>query len=105
MARNPYYDSSHWDTLRRAALNRDHGLCVVPGCGQRAQVVDHIRTRLPTPQPCSEDVLENLRSLCFQHDAQVKERSRGDGRRKQGGQFKIRGCDVDGRPLDPKRRS
>jgi len=37
------YNTEHWRRLRSAALRRDGNMCVVPGCGQRAVVVDHIK--------------------------------------------------------------
>ena len=45
--------------------------------------------------------LDNLRSLCATHDAQVKEHKHGpDGvRRGRGGRPIVRGCDRDGWPL------
>jgi len=104
MATNPYYHSTHWRRLRQQCLERDGWTCVVDGCHAIARVVDHIIARPLTSLPCAEDRLGNLRSLCLEHDAQVKEIRRGDSYRKQGGAFRIRGCDVDGVPLDPKRR-
>jgi hypothetical protein len=98
MSCNPYYSSRHWRGLRAAALERDRHTCVVAGCGRRAIVVDHIETRPLTPLPCEADRLENLRSLCASHDASVKERG---GRRRQGGAFKVKGCDAEGRSVDP----
>jgi hypothetical protein len=98
---NPYYQSRHWQALRLERLFRDGYRCTVPGCGVRAAVVDHIETRSPTPIACSADRIDNLRSLCLSHDAQVKEFR---GRRKQGGRFKVRGCDAEGWPNDPARR-
>lgn len=93
-----YYRSAHWRQLRWACFERDGGLCVVPGCRRRARVADHIVTRPDVPCPTELDVLSNLRSLCASHDAQVKELG---GKRKQGGEFAVRGCDESGWPLDP----
>jgi hypothetical protein len=57
------------------------------------------------PTPCDADRLDNLRCLCLSHDSQVKERHRGQGgTRRSSGQFKLKGCDADGWPLDPQRR-
>lgn len=67
-------------------------------------VADHIKTRQPVPFACEQDRLDNLRTLCLSHDAQVKETRRGQSYRKQGGTFKVKGCDEDGWPLDPGRR-
>jgi hypothetical protein len=98
---SPYYQSAHWKALRRACISRDGGACTVPGCPKPGRVADHIETRPDVPHPCELDTLSNLRSLCFSHDAQVKERG---GQRKQAGSFKVRGCDANGWPLDPSRR-
>lgn len=97
---NPYYSSAHWRALREQCLRRDGYRCVV--CGAIACIVDHVVTRpSDAVESTAYDVLENLRSLCKQHDAQVKER--GPRRvRKQGGHFTIRGCSADGIPVDPR---
>jgi 5-methylcytosine-specific restriction enzyme A len=93
-----YYQSKHWRALRQACFDRDHGRCTVKGCHAGARVADHIETRPHLPHPTDADVLSNLRSLCLSHDAQVKERN---GKRKQGGEFRVKGCDASGRSLDP----
>ena len=100
-----YYRSPHWRTLRRACLLRDGFSCTVPGCGREGRVADHIEARPPSAQPTAADRLDNLRTLCLSHDAQVKEQRRGQSySRKQGGSFKLRGSDAEGWPLDPARR-
>jgi 5-methylcytosine-specific restriction enzyme A len=100
---NPFYGSVFWKTLRRQALERDHHRCTVPGCPNTSRMgrlyVDHIQTRPFVPFPTPRDVLENLRTLCGTHDAQVKEQ-RG-GVRRQGGKLTVKGCDALGQPLDP----
>jgi hypothetical protein len=96
-----YYQSSHWKTLRAQCIARDEGRCVVKGCTETGVVADHIRTRPPAPNACYADRLDNLRTLCLTHDAQVKEFK---GVRKQGGEFRVKGCDAQGWPLDPERR-
>lgn len=102
MSSSPYYQTPHWKVLRAQCLERDGGRCVVAGCARTAVTADHIKTRPPVPHPCPLDRLDNLRSLCATHDAQVKERG---GVRKQGGEFKVKGCDAEGWPLDPARRA
>ena len=98
MSGNPYYSSPHWRRRRRAALKRDGYRYTVRGCFARATHVDHIVTRpRGITVPCPEDRLDNLRSLCTTHDAQIKEDS--SGRRRRGGRPVLRGCDVDGWPL------
>jgi len=102
MPGNPYYSSKHWRALRKAALIRDRHRCTVEGCEWIATHVDHIRTRPNVPYPTEFDVLSNVRSLCRRHDNQVKEIG---GLRKQGGTFKVKGCDVNGWPIDPRHRA
>jgi hypothetical protein len=97
VARHGYYSTAHWRALRQAALRRDGGNCVVPRCTARATIVDHIITRPPVGWPTAADRLDNLRSLCATHDAQIKEQ-RG-GQRGRGGRPVLRGCDIDGWPL------
>jgi 5-methylcytosine-specific restriction endonuclease McrA len=94
-ATRSYYRTPEWRRLRQAALDRDLHTCTVPGCGDRAVVVDHIVSRTRG----GADVLENLRSLCREHDNQIKEDAAGVRRR--GGLTVVRGCGVDGTPLDP----
>src|SRR5215207_2766328 len=93
--KDAYYRSAHWRQLREAALQRDRNTCVVPGCGQRATIVDHIKAR----RDRGADLLANLRSLCRDHDNQVKERP--NGKRANAGKLVVRGCDAHGMPLDP----
>ena len=101
---NPYYSSPHWKALRAACIRRDRGVCTVEGCSQPGRVADHIETRPDVPHPTPQDRLDNLRLLCLSHDSQVKEQRRGNSStRRQGGEFKVKGCDVDGWPLDPQR--
>lgn len=99
MPGNPYYRSKHWKALRARALQRDRNICTTPGCGERATIVDHKKTRPNTQQPTPFDVLDNLRSLCRRCDNQVKEL--GTKRRSQA-QTRAVGCDADGIPRDPK---
>ena len=72
MAKNRFYQSPEWRDLRALALARDGGRCVF-GCGRPANVVDHIATRPDLPHLCEADQLINLRSLCWQCDARIKE--------------------------------
>jgi len=95
MSADPFYRSKRWKSLRKAALRRDLFTCVVPGCGQPAFAVDHIKAR----RAGGSDTLENLRSLCKDHDLAVKER-RG-GKRANAGRLMVKGCYADGSPRDP----
>jgi 5-methylcytosine-specific restriction protein A len=92
---DPFYQTKAWRALREARLRLDRHTCVVPGCGQRAKVVDHIVPRLAG----GADAMWNLRSLCAAHDNQIKERA--DGKRANKGKLVVRGCHPDGSPRDP----
>jgi 5-methylcytosine-specific restriction endonuclease McrA len=101
MAKHGYYTTPHWKALRRAALARDDYRCTVPGCRADATHVDHIVTRQRCAEPTPFDRLDNLRSLCATHDAQIKER--GNGQRGCNGRPMLRGCDIDGWPFASRR--
>lgn len=92
---DPFYFTKTWQRLREARLQIDHHTCVVPGCGQRATVVDHVVAR----RAGGADTIGNTRSLCAIHDAQVRQRP--DGRRAHGGKLFVKGCDPLGNPIDP----
>lgn len=62
-----------------------------------ASVVDHIATRPRSPYPTAADHLDNLRSLCRMHDAQIKELA--SGIRRHDGNLAAKGCDNEGWPL------
>jgi hypothetical protein len=96
MATHGYYSTPHWRRLSQAALTSDGYRCTVIGCGRRATHVDHIITRPRSPEPTPEDRLDNLRSLCATHDAQIKEQR--SGRRGRGGRLVVKGCDPAGWP-------
>ena len=64
-----YYLTPEWRDLRRQTLERDGGVCTVPGCGRPAVVADHIVTR----KVGGADALHNLRSLCRLHDNRFRE--------------------------------
>jgi 5-methylcytosine-specific restriction endonuclease McrA len=87
-----------WQMRRLEALERDNYTCVAPYCGAPATVVDHIISR----RDGGSDDFENLRSLCWTHEKQVKEQplAQGGGRRNDG---KVRGqCKPkSGYPSDP----
>jgi hypothetical protein len=101
MARNAYYRSPHWRALKQTTHKRDGFRCVVPGCQTPTYrlTCDHIRRRPNVDYPTSFDVLSNTRTLCGNHDAQIKEMASGE--RRQGGRLIVKGCDASGRPLDP----
>jgi 5-methylcytosine-specific restriction enzyme A len=97
MASHGYYHSRHWKELRAAALLRDGYRCTVAGCRAPARIVDHIKTRPRSEDPTPADRLDNLRSLCAHHDAQIKEHR--NGQRGRGGRPVLKGVGVDGWPL------
>jgi hypothetical protein len=100
---NPFYQSNEWRELRTERLRIDGGMCTVIGCAASARFVDHKVARPPScPVTCAEDRIDNLRSLCGYHDSQVKELRRGHPERRNGGEFKVKGCDAEGIPFDPK---
>lgn len=101
MARNNYYCTPHWAALKRACHERDGWHCTVVGCQTPTYrlTCDHIRTRPNVDYPTAADVLANVRTLCGNHDRQVKELS--SGKRRQDGKLIVKGSDVTGHPLDP----
>src|SRR5689334_1117391 len=90
----PFYKTKVWRELREQRLCLDAYRCIVPGCEARAVVVDHVNS---SERGCAVP-LDRLRSLCRDHDNQVKEDGRG--RRKNEGRLHLRGCDEHGMPLD-----
>jgi hypothetical protein len=101
MARNSYYRTQHWRTLKQACHERDGWRCTVAGCQTPTYrlTCDHIRRRPNVSYPTALDVVENTRTLCGNHDAQVKEKA--SGARRRDGKLVVMGCDVTGTPLDP----
>lgn len=97
-----FYRKAFWRKLRLRRLQQDHFQCTVEGCHQPAAIVEHTVTRPDTPDPCEVDRIDLLRSLCRQHDNQVKERKAGQPERRSGGKTTITGADADGAPLDPR---
>jgi 5-methylcytosine-specific restriction endonuclease McrA len=73
---DPFYRSTDWRALRVFVLERDGHRCAVPGCVERASVVDHVKSR----RFGGTDDPDNLRSLCRAHDYRFRERP--DGKRK-----------------------
>jgi 5-methylcytosine-specific restriction endonuclease McrA len=74
---DPYYRSDEWRELRGERLRIDDYVCAVPGCGERAIIVDHVIAR----KDGGPDAIDNLRSLCRAHDNRVKEDTTGARRR------------------------
>jgi len=78
---DPYYLTPEWRELRRQTLERDGGVCIVPGCGRAAVVADHIVSR----KEGGADALRNTRSLCRLHDNRFREGPTGRRRERAGG--------------------
>jgi hypothetical protein len=97
-----FYYSPAWRQLRKVALRRDGYRCTVCGIsiskpGQAR--VDHIKPVQTHPDLALS--LDNLRSLCANHDNQGhREKPRGSGAARDE-KFVIGGCDARGLPLDP----
>jgi len=70
---DPFYASPEWKALRRLRLEIDGHACVIPGCGKTARIVDHVISR----RTGGADTIENLRSLCVDHDNRFKENHLG----------------------------
>ena len=96
-----FYRSPFWRALRAKRLAIDNHQCTVPGCDSPARIVEHTITRPHVDGPCSVDRIELLRSLCADHDNQIKERVAGQPERKRDGRTFLRGHDATGMPLDP----
>lgn len=96
-----FYRKAFWRKLRLQRLRQDGYICTVEGCNQPAAIVEHTVTRPDTPHPCEVDRIDLLRSLCRDHDNQIKERRAGQPERRSGGKMTIRGSDAEGMPRDP----
>jgi 5-methylcytosine-specific restriction endonuclease McrA len=102
---NGFYDTPAWKAARRTALIRDGYRCVVCKAdirGPGKSRVDHIKPLSTHPHLALS--LDNLRSLCTNHDNQ---RHREKGRRfgaVMEERMVINGCNEDGIPLDPTHR-
>jgi 5-methylcytosine-specific restriction endonuclease McrA len=60
-----WMDNHYWAFTRKAALSRDNRICVRPGCGSRAEEVNHIEPILGKhSQSGCWHHLDNLESLC-----------------------------------------
>jgi hypothetical protein len=102
MRRRRYYDSAHWKRLKLACHRRDGWRCTVPGCGSGERLVcDHIVTRPHVSFPTPLDVLANVRTLCWLHDRQAKERPGAAQADQPRSEPRVTGCDAAGLPLDP----
>jgi len=98
---DPFYHSAEWKRLRKAALQRDHGMCRncmdrmqagFGGAPNRATMVHHVIPRSERPDLAL--VLENLVSLCDScHNAEHPEK-RSKKKRKTLEKIGQHGCRV-----------
>jgi hypothetical protein len=102
---NGFYDTPAWKAARRTALIRDGYRCVICGKDISAKGQARVDHRQPlSTHPHLSLNLDNLRSLCANHDNQghrEKRRRFGSPREEK---MIINGCDEDGTPLDPAHR-
>lgn len=98
MARDPFYKTAAWRELRAQCIRRDV-LCSTPGCGRFSVIADHI---VPRAQG-GADTLANLRGCCASCHSRVTAKADGGfgNRVKRDRTLRLKGCDVNGRPLDP----
>lgn len=88
---DPFYLTPLWRALRRACLERDGNKCTVAGCnGTERLTADHIIPR----RKGGADALSNLRTLCQPCHSRIT-------RKGNIGDVSAKGCDAQGRPLDP----
>jgi hypothetical protein len=103
MPQDRFYLTPEWKAARRAALQRVGGVCQVPGCADRASVVDHIRPRRAGGAPFDP---ANLRPMCWRHHSAKTVRADGGFGRAPNPAAASRsyGADDRGLPLDPSHR-
>lgn len=98
---DPFYLSPAWRKLRQQALHRDGYRCVVchhDVSARGAARVDHIKPRLTHPE--LELSLDNLRTLCPDHDNQAHREKGATTKSRRIERFVVSGCSIDGVPLD-----
>lgn len=98
MPQDPFYMSKQWRAARQDYL-RAHPACEVPGCGNRATNVDH---RKPRQFGGLNYDWSNLVAYCqSHHSSKTVQGDGGFGRARGVVKLRVKGCDVNGRPLDP----
>ena len=101
MSNDPFYKSAAWRDVRTTFL-RSRPPCSVTGCNRRAGHVDHIRSRRSGGAALDP---RNLQAMCHNHHSQKTAQVDG-GMGNAPGVYRpsIRGCDANGRPVDPAHR-
>lgn len=94
MPNDPFYASAAWIALRRDVLRGAR--CAVPGCPKRPTHADHIRNRRAYPALALDR--SNLQPLCHEHHSSKTRQGDADVT------LRVRGCDPDGNPIDPRHR-
>ena len=97
MPNNPFYRTAEWRGARASVL-RVNPVCAIPGCGQRATDVDHVRSIRS-----GGDALDvrGLQALCHAHHAAKTARVDRPAYRRSDRRVTAHGCHADGAPRDP----
>lgn len=94
---DPFYASKPWRRLRAIVL-REEPTC--RECGAPSYIAAHIHSR--RDRPSLELKRGNIRGLCKPcHDSETATLDHAFGNPRS---TKLRGCDVNGNPLDPRRQ-
>ena len=98
----PFYRSAEWRAFRARILRHRQGVCAVPGCPRRATHVDHLDPVRTAPSRALDPL--NVQALCHaHHSAKTAGADGGFGNPRGGGApLRVKGCDADGVPLDPR---
>lgn len=92
-----FYRQKSWILFSKAYLAA-HPTCTVPGCGNPASHVDHIKAIRAGGDGYDP---QNLQGLCQPHHAQKTSIFDRPSRPSRKTRLSVRGCDVFGNPLDP----
>jgi 5-methylcytosine-specific restriction endonuclease McrA len=97
-----FYWSDQWVAFRRLVL-AERLQCEVPGCHRLAVHLDHVVAIRDGGAPLEP---ANVMALCVgHHSSKTAQVNGGFGNRRRGeAVLRVRGCDREGRPLDPGHR-
>ena len=98
MPDHPFYNSPQWRAERATKLAANP-ICEVPGCGQRASYVDHIRAIKNGGALCNRADLVSLDHGCPWRKTVAVDS--GFGRPTTMALLGRKGCDANGLPVDP----